>query len=190
MGNLRNAERKPACSKTHKYTEKKIMSPTYYRFTTLNPKKCENWHTLKSGKKLNIGTMSQVRNSKSWNGFLYKSIKMGKTTFRLYISGDHINIHELYMWPRDISYSIFSKLRYSKVHKIKRNPKYDTLLVPCMVKGDALYMRQDKFCIFLIQRADGYSALTWGRGRWKSWTCRDGGWETVRTFQRRQFIKI
>lgn len=89
---------------------------------------------------------------------------MCKTTFRLYISCDHINIHDLYVWPRDISYSIFSKLEYSKVHKIKRNPKCETFLVPCAVKGNALLIRQDKFCILLIQRVGGHSASALGGG--------------------------
>lgn len=89
---------------------------------------------------------------------------MCKTTFTLYISCDHINIHDLYVWPRDISYSIFSKLKYSKVHKIKRNSKYETFLVPCIVKGNTLLTRQDKFFTLLIQRAGGHSASALGVG--------------------------
>jgi hypothetical protein len=67
------------------------------------------------------------------------------------------------VWPWKISYLIFSKLKYSKVHKIKRNPKYEIVLVPCIVNGGALFMRHEKFRIFLTQSRCAFS-LGFGRG--------------------------
>lgn len=106
----------------------------------------------------------------------------------IYIMWSYKHTWSLRVALRHIIFNIF-KVEISKVHKIKRNSKYETFLVPCIVKGNALLMRQDKFCTLLIQRAGGHSVLALGSGVWKSWQYKDGGWEKVRTFQRRQFIK-